>query len=38
MGRELKTSGEVMFITILLHFNYLISLETANTQKSEVFP
>ena len=26
-----------MFITILLHFHYFISLETANTQKSEVF-
>ena len=27
----------VVFITILLHFHYFISLETANTQKSEVF-
>ena len=27
----------VIFITILLHFHYFISLETANTQKSEVF-
>ena len=34
---ELKTNGGVIFITILLHFHYLISLETANTQKSEVF-
>ena len=33
----LKTNGEVIFITILLHFHYLISVETANTQKSEVF-
>ena len=28
--------GGVIFITILLHCHYLISLETANTQKSEV--
>ena len=34
---ELKTNGGVIFITILLQFNYFISLETANTQKSEVF-
>ena len=34
---ELKTNGRVIFITILLHFHYLISLETVNTQKSEVF-
>ena len=34
---ELKTNGGVIFITILLHFHYFISLETANTQKSEVF-
>ena len=27
----------VVFITILLHFHYFISLETANTQQSEVF-
>ena len=27
----------VVFITILLHFHYFISLETANTQKSEMF-
>ena len=33
---ELKTNGGVIFITILLHFHYFISLETANTQKSEV--
>ena len=26
-----------MFTAILAHFHYLISLETANTQKSEVF-
>ena len=29
--------GVIIFITILLHFHYFISLETANTQKSEVF-
>ena len=29
--------GIIFFITILLHFHYFISLETANTQKSEVF-
>ena len=34
---ELKTNGGVIFITILLHFHYLISLETGNTQKNEVF-
>ena len=34
---ELKTNGGVIFITILLHFHYFISLETANTRKSEVF-
>ena len=34
---ELKTNGGVIFITILLHFHYFISLETVNTQKSEVF-
>ena len=33
----LKTNGRVMFITILLHFHYFISLEKVNTQKSEVF-
>ena len=33
---DLKKTGEVIFVTILLHFYYLISLETANTQKSEV--
>ena len=32
-----KNKCGIMFITILLHFHYLISLETANTQKSEVF-
>ena len=35
---KLTTDSVVMFITILLHFYYLIFLETANTQKSEVFP
>ena len=34
---ELKIYGGVIFITILLHFHYFISLEKANTQKSEVF-
>ena len=34
---ELKIYGGVLFIAILLHFHYFISLETANTQKSEVF-
>ena len=34
---ELKTTGGVIFITILLHFYYLISLELANIQKSKVF-
>ena len=34
---ELKTNGGVIFITTLLHFHYFISLETTNTQKSEVF-
>ena len=34
---ELKTNGGVIFITILLHFHYFISLEKVNTQKSEVF-
>ena len=29
--------GGVIFITILLHFHYSIALETAKTQKSEVF-
>ena len=32
-----KKIGGVIFITILLHFCYFISLQTANTQKSEVF-
>ena len=32
-----KKNGGVIFITILLRFHYFISLETANTQKSEVF-
>ena len=34
---KLKTNGGVMFITVLLHFHYFISLETANSQKIEVF-
>ena len=34
---EFKTNGGVIIITILLHFHYFISLETANTQKSDVF-
>ena len=34
---ELKTNGGVIFITIVLHFHGIISLETANTQKTEVF-
>ena len=33
---ELKTNQGVIFITILLSFHYFISLEIANTQKSEV--
>ena len=33
---ELKANG-VIFFTTLLHFHYSISLETANTQKGEVF-
>ena len=32
-----KNTWGVIFITILLHFHYFISLETANTQKSEMF-
>ena len=34
---ELKKNVGVIFITMLLHFHYFISLETAYTQKSEVF-
>ena len=34
---ESKIYGGVIFITILLHFHYFISLETTNTQKSEMF-
>ena len=34
---ELEIYGGVIFIIILLHFHYFISLETAKTQKSEVF-
>ena len=34
---ELKTNGGVIFISILLHFHYFISLETVNNHKSEVF-
>ena len=33
---ELKINGGVIFITISLNFHYLIFLETANIQKSEV--
>ena len=29
--------GGVIFITMLLHFHYFVSLEAANTQKNEVF-
>ena len=32
-----KNIWGVIFITILLHFHCFISLERANTQKSEVF-
>ena len=32
-----KNKWGAIFVTILLHFRYFISLETANTQKSEVF-
>ena len=32
-----KIFGGVIFIVTLLHFHYFISLETANTQKNEVF-
>ena len=32
-----KSNGGVIFVTILLHFHYFISLERANTQKSKVF-
>ena len=32
-----KTNGGLILVTILLHFHYFISLETAKTQKSEVF-
>ena len=34
---KLKPNGGVIFATILLQFHCFISLETANTQKSEVF-
>ena len=34
---KLKRYGGVIFITILVHFHCFISLETANSQKSEVF-
>ena len=34
---ELKTNGGLILVTILLHFHHFISLETAKTQKSEVF-
>ena len=29
--------GWLIFVTILIHFHYFISLETANAQKNEVF-
>ena len=32
-----RNTRRVIFITILLHFHYFISLETANTQESEMF-
>ena len=32
-----ETNRGVIFITILLHFHYFTSLETANTHKKEVF-
>ena len=34
---QLIANGGIIFITTLLHFHYSISLETATTQKSEVF-
>ena len=34
---DLKTNRGIIFITILLHFHYFISLETASTQNSEAF-
>ena len=34
---KLKINGGVIFITILLHFHYFISLETTNTKTSELF-
>ena len=34
---KLKTNGGVIFITILLHCHFFISLETATIQKSQVF-
>ena len=34
---ELNIYGGAIFIAILAHFRYLISLETANTKESEVF-
>ena len=34
---DLKINWGVIFITILLHFHFFISLETATSQKSEVF-
>ena len=32
-----KTKSGVIFITILLHFHYSVSLETVNTKKSKCF-
>ena len=38
MGRvKNKWRGGVIFITLLLQFHYFILLETANTQKNEMF-
>ena len=34
---ELKTNRGLLFITILLHFHNFVSLETANTEKIEMF-
>ena len=33
----MKTNGGVIYMTILLYFHYFISLETDDTQRSEVF-
>ena len=34
---DLKIYGGLILTSILLNFHYFISLETANTQKSEMF-